>query len=276
MLVMLGVLALFQDACDGACKSEQDARPGMGACTMCRRPTGSGMHFACDLCVKMNQVCRWCGKGLTKPEHCNGCLDHACDAKSPVCALCEKNATADAHALICDACAKEKRVCNTCFKPNSPPPFDLSTLPGHRPGREIEPPKGLDVRLFALEHSETPCKTCAPQLRALGVIETQEGGPKTIAWIATSEKDAEKLLKRRKIPGSPQEVALCAAQTVQALWIPIHGALKPEAASEVRIEDGKAEFEYKKGHAYWKLVVTLDKDGKFSGLEVEDTGRRCR
>jgi hypothetical protein len=263
------------ETCDGAVHRNHDCPPvgAAKACSECKGVCGCIHRQICGECAKKKSACEFCLKPAKKQdEKCAGQCHYGCRmASNRTCVDCK--ARIDAHAKRCPDCAKKKGICHTCEKSTGvKPEFDFSKMPGHSKGAEVPVSKLLkNVRVFAIEHP-ADCKTCADQLRPLGVMELEEGR----AWIAASEKDLEALLKRRKLSGKPDDVALAVAQLIQELWTPIHGGLNPDAVEKVKIEDGKAAFEYKKGHAYWKLVVSLAKDGTFEGLAVEDTGRRCK
>jgi hypothetical protein len=164
------------------------------------------------------------------------------------------------------------------------------SMPGHRAGREL--PSDLskkllpNVALFMILHPGSPCESCPKHLECLGVVEYKnpEDGEGKIALLKT-EEDLAELLKRQK-PSGREDAARLAAELVQALWRPLKGSLMavqgdkrvvPEnVALEKDGEGHKAVFEYKKGHAYWTVVVTIDKEGVLAGIAVSDTGRATR
>jgi hypothetical protein len=194
----------------------------------------------------------------------------------PDCRRCNARPSGCTDRAVCGECENRLSLCPACgLGRRQEPEFDFSGLPGHKRGKELEKTELLPgVRFFEIEHPQEHCKTCAESLRTVGVVEAGDGKPR--AWIAKTEKELGDLFKRRKLKGKPEEVAMLVASLVQAQWIPIHGALDPDALDKVVVDRGKAVFRYKKSHAYWKLTVSLDKDGAFTGLAVEDTGERCK
>jgi len=226
--------------------------------------------------------------------------DSACDRKchegqicaefARMCSDCQANVTpCGPHAQICQTCADKKKVCPFCRKPKGTPISAISgriqkdlaaALPGHRPGREIPNPLAAKllprVKFFYVFHSASPCKECAENAEVVAAVEFKDEKDKDgTVLILRSEMDLGALLKRQKLAGGA-EGALLAAQLVQSLWRPIHGALDPSDVEKVKVEGGAASFEYKKGHSYWSLTLRFDKDGALEALDVKDTGRRCR
>jgi hypothetical protein len=219
-----------------------------------------------------------------------------CPQLARICTECRQNVSAcGVHSRICQACADKKQVCPFCRKPTAGSRADAASkvqaalgkaLPGHKLGRELpgEHLKALpQVKFFMVMHGDVPCKTCAAHSEPLGVIEYKgEKDSEGETRLISSEKELSELLLRHKL-GGKEKAALCAAMLVQALWEPLRGNLKgmdagkpvePEQAKLAPEGEGfKASFEFKRGRAFWLLHVTLDKDGAFAGLSVEDTGR---
>lgn len=193
------------------------------------------------------------------------------------------------HAWICQTCAHKEQVCPFCGKSKGGAAAKLEVdriqrelsraLPGHRVGREL--PNKLAARLlprvkfFTVFHSGHPCDACVRHSEPLAAVVFQNDKDRngTVSIVCTENELAD-LLKRQKLSGGA-EAALCAAQLVQALWLPDNGGLEPSDLKGVTV-DGKSDiaaFEYKKGDACWALRVRLDREGAFIDLHVENTGR---
>lgn len=200
-----------------------------------------------------------------------------------VCEGCKKNVTVlTVDARICKECAEKLQVCPYCcrLRPGSKGPAAKriqdeldKLLPGHKVGRALpgELAKKLlpRVSFFLVIHDGSPCKTCAKNAEPIAVMECKDEKDQVgEVRILTSEKELSDLLIRQKLVLlEGPDTAGCVAELVQALWEPVHGGLEKKS-------DGT--YEYKKGHAWWKLTVTFGEGGAFTGLEVQDTGRACK
>jgi hypothetical protein len=123
-------------------------------------------------------------------------------------------------------------------------------------------------------HKDQPCKTCAKDAECLAAIEYSnvKDDPGKVSLIA-SEAALSDLLKRQKLSGK-EKAAILAAKLVQALSSSKGKAVEAEKAElKPDGEGSKATFEYKKAKAVWLVHVALDKEGGFTGLTVEDSGR---
>jgi hypothetical protein len=164
---------------------------------------------------------------------------------------------------LCKDCAAKKGVCALCLKPVKDPArvkaqaLLKASLPAHTLGRE-SPIKLADLKFFLVLHSGSPCKDCPQYLEPLVAVDAKTGEGR----VLRSEKELAEYVRGRII----KDVSVI-AELVQALWEPIHGGLEKK---------GEREFEFKKGHAYWKLSIELREDGTFNDLKTEYTGRSCR
>jgi hypothetical protein len=226
------------------------------------------------------------GAPAPQAETCDGtCHQPGIEpAIAKMCQGCKTGTALCCHAKFCKDCAEKKEVCGYCGKPlpsaKKPVMAKLQAeldkaLPEHKVGRQLPGERSWlpNVQFFMVVHAGSPCKTCAANAEPLIAIERKDD--KEEIHVLTSEKDMSELLKLQKVSGK-EEAALAVAELVQALFEPIHGGLEPSNLGKVKLDNGKARFEYKKGHAYWELVVSFDKDGAFTGLEVKDTGRMCK
>lgn len=204
----------------------------------------------------------------------------ACPEMALMCTRCRQEATPCAtHAKICQTCADKAQVCPYCQKALAGSRAAASKkiedelgklLPDHKVGRALpnELAKKLlpNVQFFMVMHSSSPCKACEAHQEPLAAIEFKdEKDSEGTVRILKTEKDVLELVQRQKLAGK-EEGVLLAAQLLEATWEP--GDLTPDLAEKVKIENGKATFEFKKGKASWALVVSTA-DGLISDLTVE-------
>jgi hypothetical protein len=220
-------------------------------------------------------------KSGTCDRKCHDKFD-ACPEMAMICTQCRQDATPCAtHAKICQQCADKAQVCPYCQKAavgsraaavKKIEEELAKALPDHKVGRALpnELAKKLlpNVPFFMVMHSGSPCKACEANHEPLAAVEFKDDkDSEGTVHILKSEKDLAELLARQKLPGT-EEGVLLAAQLAQAMWEPLGGGLTPDFLEKVKIEGGKAVFEFKKGKETHALTVTTQ-DGLVRDLIVE-------
>jgi hypothetical protein len=169
-------------------------------------------------------------------------------------------------------------------------------LPGHSSVRKAsaslsEGPRKVEVHVL-LHPQGARCAECPGGIRPLlGITYVENSDLKEEVKVLRSESQLSAFLRSCKLSGKDEagrkELAIRAAVLVQELWPPVHsgdtvivpgeGKVGPLDSLRLKETDSgwTATFELKKGHRFFVLVVTFDRDGTFVDLRTSDTGRSC-